>query len=76
MRPIRATAPVLISLALVSGVGIAAPAGDDRTEPAVATAAVAIELHKGLAVSLGGRDRRAAISTDPVAAQVVAGRWT
>jgi len=50
--------------------------GERDDPPSEPTAAAAIELREGLAVSLGGRDRRAAISTDPVAAQVVAGQWT
>jgi predicted esterase len=41
----------------------------------VATSAP-IELREGMAVSLAGRPRRAAIATDPIAAQVAAGTWT
>ncbi len=76
MRPIRVTALALISLVLVCGFGNVAPAGDNRTEPAAATTPAAIELREGLALSLGARDRRAPISTDPVTALVVAGQWT
>jgi len=50
--------------------------GENENPPSGPTATAAIELREGLAVLLGGRDRRAAISTDPVAVQVVAGRWT
>jgi dienelactone hydrolase len=41
-----------------------------------AAAPVTIELREGLAISLQLRDRRAAIATDPIAAQIVAGKWT
>jgi dienelactone hydrolase len=54
-------------------------ASENRSEPQdspLGTAAPGvIELREGLALSLGGRDPRAAISIDPVAAQVIAGRW-
>jgi hypothetical protein len=56
MRPIRAAAAVLISLALFSGVGSAAPAGDDRAERTTAEiekAGGTVQLREGLAVSLG-----------------------
>jgi poly(3-hydroxybutyrate) depolymerase len=46
----------------------------DSSSPS-ATAPVLIELREGLAVSLPLRDRRAAITTDPIAAQVIAGKW-
>jgi pimeloyl-ACP methyl ester carboxylesterase len=72
-------ATVLIVLAGWTEVGRIA-ASENRSErddsPHGTAAPGAIELREGLAVSLGEHDRRAAISMDPVAAQVVAGRWT
>ncbi len=71
--------PLVVMSMLAGGLGSVA-ASDCRgecdnllSEPGLSTS---IELREGLAISLEGRDRRAAISADPVAAQVVAGRWT
>jgi predicted esterase len=53
-----------------------AAAGEQDQSPAASGSPQAIELRDGLALSTQSDQRRAAISTDPVAAQVAAGTWT
>jgi poly(3-hydroxybutyrate) depolymerase len=70
-----------IVAALVSGPGrLPAAAIEVSTEPDDPPAAPAarrvIELRGGLAISIPAPQRRAAISADPIAAQVAAGTWT
>lgn len=48
--------------------------GDELLDPAFAAAAAAIEVREGLAISVT-RERRAAITVDPIAAQVIARTW-
>ncbi|MFI5454859.1 MAG: prolyl oligopeptidase family serine peptidase [Isosphaerales bacterium] len=49
---------------------------DEPPAAPAATGPASIELREGLAVSVAGRQRRAAIGTDPIAARVAAGTWT
>jgi predicted esterase len=49
----------------------------ERDDPpgAAGAAAASIELREGLVISLAGRPRRAALGSDPIAAQLAAGTW-
>jgi pimeloyl-ACP methyl ester carboxylesterase len=74
-------AELVMSCVLVCQTGIQRVAaaeyrsGSEGSSPGTAVPAV-IELREGLGVALPLRDRRAAIASDPVAMQVVAGKWT
>jgi predicted esterase len=73
--------PATVSIVAVSStaLGLVAASQNGASHdgaPSAAAAPTTIDFREGLAVSLSLRDRRAAIATDPVAAQIVAGKWT
>ena len=60
----------------VSAARVDAQTKRDDSPATVSGAPAPIELREGLAIASPARDRRAAISTDPITAQVIAGQWT
>jgi pimeloyl-ACP methyl ester carboxylesterase len=70
--------PLLVVILLLSAPGVRSVQAQAAVPAEVGKGAAkpdAIEIRQGLSISVADRERRAAISADPVAAQVVAGTW-